>query len=181
MQCAFDILLFVACLAVQYFFFTLFYKRHKFWGVRCYWTWIFFLRTFVQNISHFKKNWARYNKKCILDFMESTRYSCPILIKLEFSQQIFEKCSNIKFCYNPFSGCLDDPCVQMDGRTEVQTDVTKLIVIFCNFANALEKYNLNKYNIDLVNLNALRFEKKSLQSFRSFEGFHVFPRTSWKS
>ena len=27
----------------------------------------------------------------------SIRYSCPILIEVEFSRHIFEKCSNIKF------------------------------------------------------------------------------------
>jgi hypothetical protein len=83
-------------------------------------------------------------------------------MKFEFSQHIFEKCSTTKFRYSPFSGCLDDPCVQMDGRTEVQTDVTKLIVIFCNFANAPEKYNVNKYNIYLVKLNAIQFEEKKI-------------------
>jgi len=29
--------------------------------------------------------------------MESTRYSCQILMKLEFYRQIFEKSSNVKF------------------------------------------------------------------------------------
>jgi len=31
-------------------------------------------------------------------------YSCPILMKLEFAQQIFEKSSNIKFHENPSIG-----------------------------------------------------------------------------
>ena len=48
-------------------------------------------------ISHSKKNWARCDKKC-------TRYSCHILIKLEISRQILEKCSDIKFRENPSSG-----------------------------------------------------------------------------
>jgi hypothetical protein len=82
-------------------------------------------------------------------------------MKLEFSQQIFEKCWNIKFPYSPFSGSLDVPCVQMDGRTEVETGVTKLIITFRNFANAPENYNLNKYDIGLVKLNALQFKKQS--------------------
>jgi len=32
----------------------------------------------------------------MLVFMRSTRYSCPIVMKFEFSGQIFEKPSNIK-------------------------------------------------------------------------------------
>jgi hypothetical protein len=36
--------------------------------------------------------------------MQSTRYSCQILMTLEFSRQIFEKSSNIEFHENPSSG-----------------------------------------------------------------------------
>jgi hypothetical protein len=38
------------------------------------------------------------------------RVVCPILVKLEFSGQIFEKYSNIKFHKNPASGSRDFPC-----------------------------------------------------------------------
>ena len=51
-------------------------------------------------------------------------------MKLEFSRQIFEKYSNIKFHENPSSGSRVIP----SGRT----DMTKLTVAFCNFANAPE-------------------------------------------
>jgi hypothetical protein len=50
-----------------------------------------FSTTFVMNISHFIQNLARYCHKCEKVFMQSTRYSCRILIKLEFSGQIFGK------------------------------------------------------------------------------------------
>jgi len=53
-------------------------------------------------------------------------------MKLEFSRQIFKKSSNIKFHKNPSSGGRVVPC----GRTDGQTDMTKLIVAFRNFANA---------------------------------------------
>jgi hypothetical protein len=49
-----------------------------------------FLYNFLWNIPHFKKNWAWYDNY-LLAVMLSTRYSCQILIKLEFYQQIFEK------------------------------------------------------------------------------------------
>jgi len=53
-------------------------------------------------------------------------------MKLEFSGQIFEKFSNIKFHENPSSGRRVVPCGQTDGRT----DLTKLIVAFRCCANA---------------------------------------------
>jgi len=50
---------------------------------------------------------------------------------LEFPRQIFEKHSNIKFQGNPYSGNRVVPC----GR-DSQTEKTKLIVAFLNFAKA---------------------------------------------
>ena len=41
-------------------------------------------------------------------------YSCPILIKLVFSRQIFENSSNTKFCENPSSWNRAVPCGLMD-------------------------------------------------------------------
>jgi hypothetical protein len=60
--------------------------------------------------------------------MQSKLYSWQILMKLEFSQQIFEKYSNIKFHGNLSCGSRVVPC----GRT----DMTKLTVAFRNFRNA---------------------------------------------
>jgi hypothetical protein len=51
-------------------------------------------------------------------------------MKLEFSGQIFEKPSNIKFRENLSSGSRVVPC----GQTDEQTDTTKVIVGFRNFA-----------------------------------------------
>jgi hypothetical protein len=42
--------------------------------------------------------------KCPQVFMQSTRYFCQILMKFEFSGQILENCSNIKFNENLSSG-----------------------------------------------------------------------------
>ena len=90
---------------------------------------------FVRKYSHSKKNWARYDQKCIFVFTWSTCYSCPILMKLEFSRHIFEKYSKIKFHENPTSGNRVVRRGQSDGRT----DMAKLIVAFSNFAKVPNK------------------------------------------
>jgi hypothetical protein len=91
-----------------------------------------FSKTFVRNISHKNKNSARYCHKWTQMFTWSTRYSHPILIKLEFSRQIFENSSYIKFHENLFSCSRVVKC----GRTEVRTDMTKVTVASRKFANA---------------------------------------------
>jgi hypothetical protein len=82
----------------------------------------------VWNIFHSKKNRARYDRKCILVHIKYPFYSCPILMKLKFAEQIFEKSLNIKFYENLSSGSRVVPC----GRT----DMTKLIVAFRDFAKS---------------------------------------------
>jgi hypothetical protein len=57
--------------------------------------------------------------------MSSARYSCQILMILEFSQQIFEKYSNIKFHENPSSVSRIIPCVLTDRRDEANTRFSK--------------------------------------------------------
>jgi hypothetical protein len=64
--------------------------------------------------------------------MYSTSYSSPMLMKVECSQQIFKTYSNLKFNENSSSGNRVIPF----GRTDGQTDMTKLRVAFRNFANA---------------------------------------------
>jgi len=65
---------------------------------------------FVQKMFHSKKNWARYDQKCILVSVWNTRYSCPILMKIELFQQIFQIFSNTKFRENPSSESRVVPC-----------------------------------------------------------------------
>jgi len=61
-------------------------------------------------------------------------------MKFDFFRQIFEKCSNIKFHENPFSGCRVVPCRR--------TDMLKLIVAFRNFAN-LNNIEMSKKAISI--------------------------------
>jgi hypothetical protein len=91
---------------------------------------VIFSTTFVRNISHYNKNRARYDQNCTLLFMSSALYSCPILMKLEFSLQIFEKYSNIKFQENPFSGIRVVPC----WLTERRDEPNSLFAQFCERA-----------------------------------------------
>ena len=63
------------------------------------------------------------------------RYSCPILRKLEFSPQSFEKDSNIKFHENTPSRISAVACDRMDGQIDWRTDKTNPIVTFRNFPN----------------------------------------------
>jgi len=60
--------------------------------------------------------------------MYSTRYLIQILMITEMSRQFLKKYSNIKFHENPSSRSRVFPCGQ--------TDMTKLIVVFLNLANA---------------------------------------------
>jgi len=58
-------------------------------------------------------------------------------MKVELPRKIFEKYSNIKFHEKQFIGSR----VVSRGSTDVQTDVSKLIVVFfANFANAPKNY-----------------------------------------
>jgi hypothetical protein len=72
-------------------------------------------------------------------------YSGPILIKLEFSEPIFEKESNIKFDENPCSRRRVVPC----GQTEERTDMKKPIDVFCNFVEAAKNFRNLRRNMRL--------------------------------
>jgi hypothetical protein len=72
----------------------------------------------------------RYHKRTQI-FTYNIHYSCQILMILEFSRQIFEKNSYIKFRGYPSSGSRVVPC----GQTHAWTDMMKLIVAFRKFAN----------------------------------------------
>ena len=63
-------------------------------------------------------------------------------MKIEFSQNIFEKYSNIKFHENPSGGNRVVPLFHMDRRTDRQTDIMNLTATFNNFANAPKILNL---------------------------------------
>ena len=63
--------------------------------------------------------------------MYSTRYSCQILMKLEFSRQIFENYSNIEFDENTFGGSGVVPCAQTDRQTDRHDEASGHFSQFC--------------------------------------------------
>jgi len=82
--------------------------------------------------------------------------------ELEFSRHFFKKYSSIKFHENPSSKV---ELYHADGRTEGQTDVTRLLVAFRNFASAPKPYKL-KYG----------FQKPSVCIIKTM-GLHVYVYT----
>jgi len=67
--------------------------------------------------------------------MRSTCYS-QILTKTQFSRQMFEKYADIKFHENPSGDSRVIPSGQTDGRTDRQTDMTKIMVALRDLTNA---------------------------------------------
>ena len=63
---------------------------------------------------------------CTFAFTLNMRYSCLILMKLEFSQQVFEKHSNIRFNESPSSDYQDVPCRPTDVLTNRHDEVNMI-------------------------------------------------------
>jgi hypothetical protein len=118
-----------ACLLIQYatcrrhivcvmsppYFSTLSRKPHNFREkvtehIMCV---LIFSTSFIRKISQSKKNFVTNVKS----LHKSTCHFCHILMKPEFSKQIFGKVSNMTFHQNPSSGSQVVPCRQTDGRT----------------------------------------------------------------
>ena len=119
-------------LASQYFS-TLRHKRHDFLNrdIEHKIYVLIFPPNSVWNISHSKNNSARYYHKCTQVLLKSTRYSCRILIKHEFSRQIFKEFSNIRLHENRASRRRVFPVWWKDT-----TDLIKVKLAFFNIVNA---------------------------------------------
>ena len=81
---------------------------------------ILIFSTFIWDISHSKRNSAWYCHKCETVFIKITRYLCRVLIKTDFSRQIFAKSSNIKSHQSPSSGSRVVPCGRTDRHDEAK-------------------------------------------------------------
>jgi hypothetical protein len=56
------------------------------------------------------------------------RYCCQILIKLEFSEEIFDKSSNVQFDENPSNESRVVPFGQRDGQTDGHDEANKNVM-----------------------------------------------------
>jgi hypothetical protein len=81
-------------------------------------------------------------------------------MKIEFYRQVFEKRSNTKFQQHPSS----EIRVLLCGRTGRQTDMTKLIVVFRNYANSPKKTFINE----------MKFHHNTY-SKQPIEGYRILP------
>ena len=79
---------------------------------------------------HSKRFWVRYDQR-ILVFMQSMRYSCQILMKLESSRQIFEKYSKYQILWKYFRWEQSCSLRKEGGRTERQDEINSRVSKFC--------------------------------------------------
>jgi predicted membrane protein len=136
MHCTCATLSSVACPALQYFS-TLSHKRYDFRGekkllnTKCV---LIFCTTFVWNISHYEKEWARYDHRRLLVLMWSTGYSCQILMKFNHFDRFSKntEISNIP----PVGAELFHADTQTDRQTDGRTDMTKLAILRTRFKTA---------------------------------------------
>jgi len=99
-------------------------------------------------------------------------------MKLQFSQQVFEKYLKIRFNENPSNGSKALPCKRMDG----QRDMTKLIVTFCKTVrqnNSAEyagvtgiKFLIEVLEIFITNILRLDQDLRSVPSTSYLELIH---------
>ena len=99
---------------------------------------LIFSTAFVWHISHSKKKWARYDQNFLLTFTQSTRYSYSILMKLEFSGFHISFQSNTVFTEISWKSVVAAELF----RTEWQTNITKLTVVFAILRSRLTMFAL---------------------------------------
>ena len=136
MQCTCSILSYVACPALQYFS-ILPHKQHDFREKEvtehkmCV---LIFSTTFVWSISHSNKKWAKHDK-----MYSGLHVKYPLFLS-DFNDAWifltdFRKIPKYKISWKS---------VQWEPSCSMRTDMTKLTVTFCNFANAPK--NVMSYN-----------------------------------
>jgi hypothetical protein len=114
-QCACAVLYCHLCLLWLYHNFL--HKRHSFEEKKIIKCVFWFSLKLVWNLSYSEYNLLRRNHKFALVCTWSTRYSCRILMRLEFCRRILEKRSHIKFHENLPSAIRVVPCARTDRQT----------------------------------------------------------------
>ena len=155
-----DILSSVPCQPVQYSS-TLSHKRHDFRKkvVEHKMFVLIFSTTFVWNISHSKKNWAKYEQKCVFVVMYSTRYSCHILMKLLTSQRFSKENTRMS------NFMKIRPVGTELFHTDRRTDMVKLIIFFSQFCKRAKECDYFNCRHVLKSLNR-RWQHQSKARYR---------------
>jgi hypothetical protein len=126
----------------------------------------------------------RYDQECILVLMWSTSYSCQILINPEFSRQIFDKYSDMKFHEKPSSGSRVVPCGRTDSHDEDK------IVDFCNSEKAPKSqdrqrrptYDMTQCSVRVTTVAVKKKRKKCvLRVFLSYTPLSITQRCCTKN
>jgi hypothetical protein len=112
---------------------------------------------------------------------KSTRCTCRILMKLEFSRRIVGTVSHIKFHQNSSIESRVVPCGQIDGWT----DMTKLIVTFRNFVKFVKHAKYIKASLQ----HKIKLQCAVLSSFLNIQilsktkspNFHILTFHYWTS
>jgi len=118
--------------------FTLSHKRHDFrkknkYLVQNYVGFDFLYKVSLKYFSFYEEMREIWPKKYI-GLHISTRFSCQILMRLEFSLLLFEENSHVKFNGNPSSGSRVVLCGRTDRKTDGEKNMTELIGAFRNVA-----------------------------------------------
>jgi hypothetical protein len=108
---------------------TIFATKKKLLNIKCvFW---FSLQLLSETFLILKKKLSEVLSKFVLVFMWSTHYFRQIWMKIEFSWQIFEKSSNIKFRKNPSSGSRVVPWGRRDSRPDRHDAANSRFWQFC--------------------------------------------------
>ena len=111
--------------------------REKLLKIKCvFW---YSLQHLPVKVPHTRKHSTTQYHRHTYVFMYRAHYSWQILMKLEFSRQIFEKYSHVQCHENTSSGSRVVPCRRVKRQAGRQIGLTKLRVAFRNFAKAPKK------------------------------------------
>jgi hypothetical protein len=107
--------------------------------------------------------------------MYSTRCSCHILLKLQYSRQIFEKYSNTKFPETPSNRSRVVPCGRTDGQTDTRDEAPMRFSQFCKRRKKwLSIYIPQNKNPRFSNASDIVFSLSCLQTLNPFTLFFSF-------
>jgi len=172
-QCACAILPSVACLALQYVS-TLSHKKHDFRKIvtehkMCF----LFSQQLLSEAFVILRRHVRDMIEYVSVFMLITRFSCPVLMKFDFPDRFSKNLQKITLQEAPSIGSRVVSCGQTEGWRDRGTDLTKLILAFCNFANASKKMFASPQNINFIFINT-QIQNTSF----AFISLRLFTRTS---